>query len=68
MFDVHLLSQSLVYFGIFVAGFCIAIPIGVNRVGDKNNERGQLCNFAFGLKFGSIAIAIGKLIHPVLSK
>lgn len=29
--DFHLLAQSVIYFCIFVAGFIVAVPIGVNR-------------------------------------
>jgi hypothetical protein len=30
--DIHLLVQTVLYFGIFISGFVISIPIGVNQV------------------------------------
>lgn len=30
--DIHLLVQTVLYFGIFISGFVISIPIGVNKV------------------------------------
>jgi len=30
--DIHLLVQTVLYFCIFISGFAISIPIGVNKV------------------------------------
>jgi len=35
--DVHILAQAVLYMSVLCAGFCIAIPIGVNRVSDMHD-------------------------------
>ena len=73
--DIHLLVQTVLYFGIFISGFVISIPIGVNKIhfdgmcilyadfskgGDMTPGKSTNCNFPIYLSvFACIFYGLG---------